>query len=481
MKPLDVLLLFPGSLFGESWADGPRVKPELVGMLTYLRRHDLAADVLDLEVELGGNPAAGGQERYLAKAEELLRARPAAVVVFSCWSSLQYSATVAVAECVRRLYPETVIAVSGYHLTARPVDFTYEGSPFNWLLVGDPETALVEIAGAVARGDRDVLGCRALEGMPLELSAETVPDYAAYPYTGGGLLTLPVYLSRGCPYHTAACLLRPGGAGWHAYPPDVALRLLDELAALKPRRVEVLDPAFGFDNAWRMTVLDKLAETYRRLVPVVIAGRPDTLTRQNLDRIYSASLLLRLDVETLSKTLLARLELPDPQRRVEQAMDLMTYANAKGIPTTVRLAFNQPGETRETAAETLAALEQFVAGLPNSSLRLQADSWAFFPSESSEADVEPAARRFGTVIAQPEWWKEPVPSAAAATAVVASRELADLAPGDDSYWRPRFAQVAAALEEKLTAASRHGQRSHESVGSAATDVPHGWWVEGRWH
>jgi hypothetical protein len=243
----------------------------------------------------------------------------------------------------------------------------------------------------------------------------------------------------------------------------------------------VLDPAFGFDNAWRMAVLDKLAETYRRLVPLVIAGRPDTLTRQNLDRIYSASMLLRLDVETLSKTLLARLELPEPQRRVEQALDLMTYANAKGIPTTVRLAFNQPGETRETAAETLAALEQFIAGLPNSSLRLQADSWAFFPSESPAADVEPAARRFGTVVAQPEWWKEPVPSAAVATAVVASRELADLAPGDDSYWRPRFEQVAAALEEKLTAASRHGQRSHESVGSAATDVPHGWWVEGRWH
>ena len=166
MSPLDVLLLFPGSLFGETWADGPRVKPELVGMLTYLRRHDLAAGVLDLEVELGGNPAAGRQEAYLAKAEKLLLARPAAIVVISCWSSLQYSATVAVAERVRRLYPETVIAVCGYHLTARPDDFTYEGSPFNWLLVGDAETALLEIAHAVAKGDRDVLSCRALEGTP---------------------------------------------------------------------------------------------------------------------------------------------------------------------------------------------------------------------------------------------------------------------------------------------------------------------------
>jgi hypothetical protein len=27
---LDVLVLFPGSLFGKGWAGGPRVKPELV-------------------------------------------------------------------------------------------------------------------------------------------------------------------------------------------------------------------------------------------------------------------------------------------------------------------------------------------------------------------------------------------------------------------------------------------------------------------
>jgi len=34
---------------------------------------------------------------------------------------------------------------------------------------------------------------------------------------------------------------------------------------------------------------------------------------------------------------------------------------------------------------------------------------------------------------------------------------------------------------KLTAAARSGGRSHESVGSASTGVPHGFWIASRWH
>jgi hypothetical protein len=64
---------------------------------------------------------------------------------------------------------------------------------------------------------------------------------------------------------------------------------------------------------------------------------------------------------------------------------------------------------------------------------------------------------------------------------VASAELAHLPPGDESYWRPRFEELRAALDAKLTYEARHGQRSHEAVGSEAYGVPHGWWFEPRWH
>ncbi len=477
-----VLLVFPASLFGGRWADGPRVKPELVSLFSELRRAGHTVGVLDLEAELGNPDSEEARADFLGKAEDLLRALPADLVVISCWSALQYSAAIAVAERVRRLHPSAVIAVEGYHVSVRPDDFAYEGSPFNWLVVGEAESAVVTLAQAVADGDRDTLSCRPVEGTPLPLDVEHLPDFVAYPYAATGLPKLGVFLSRGCPYNAPACLLRPGGAGWHAYPPDVALALIDQVAALRPGRIDILDPAFGYDAVWRRAVLDRVATSDRRDLAISLTGRPDALVRLDLDKMYAARVRLRLDVGTLSRDLLSRTgQAPQPQRAVEHALDLLTYANAKGLLTAAAFTFNQPGESEASADETLDALEAFVNGAPNTSITLQAESWAYLPAGDPAADLDTPASRFGMRVACPEWWTEPVPAEAAAKAVVASGELAGREPGDESYWRPRFEELRQRLAAKLTVEARRGLRSHESVGSEAYGVPNGWWLEPRWH
>lgn len=481
-EDLRVLLVFPASLFGGRWADGPRVKPELVSLFSELRRAGRTVDVLDLEAEVGNPGDDAAREDFLGKAEGLLCERSADLVVVSCWSALQYSAAVAVAERVRRLHPEAVIAVEGYQVSVRPDDFAYEGSPFNWLIVGEAESAVVALAQAVAEGDRDTQSCRPVEGTPLNLDADHLPDFAAYPYAAAGLPELGLFLSRGCPYNAPACLLRPGGAGWHAYPPETALALLDSVAALRPGRIDLLDPAFGYDATWRRAVLDRIASGDRRDLAISLNGRPDALVRLDVDKMYAARVRLRLDVGTLSREFLSRTgQAPQPQRAVEHALDLLQYANAKGVVTAASFTFNQPGETEATAAETLDALERFVEEAPNASVSLRAESWAYLPASEPAADLEAPASRYGTRIARPEWWKETVPSEAAAKAVVASRELSERAPGEDGYWRPRFEELRERLAAKLTAEARRGLRSHESVGSEASGVPNGWWIEPRWH
>ena len=479
MQETRVLLVFPGSLRGATWAAGPWVKPELVHLLTEVRRAGFAADVLDLEAELGNPEDEVAREAYLHIARGLLVEQGADLVVILCWSALQYTAAVAVAERVRSGLPEAVIAVCGHHVAARPDDFDDPGAPFDCLIAGEPETAVVQVAREVAGGDRSAHERRSIEGTPLPLDGEHRPDYAAYPYVDEGLAELSVYLSRGCPYSAPACLSRSGGAGWHAYPPKVALRLLDELAALKPQRVSVLDPAFGYDPSWRGAMLDRLAADERRDRSIVIGSRPEALRRDDVDGIYRARLGLRLEVGTLSRELLSRTgQAPAPERAVAHAIDLLEYLNAKGVATRVSLTFNQPGETRKTAIETLDALERFVAAAPNTSVSLAARSWAYFPSHDAAADVDAPAARYGTRIVYDRWWRERGDAHAAATAVVASRDLAGLPPGDESYWRPRFEELRERLAAKLTADARRGLRSHETVGSEAYGVPHGWLTEG---
>ncbi len=477
-----VLLVFPGSLFGGEWAKGPRVKPEMVSLWSELRRADLEVEVLDLEVEIGAPDDDASRAGFLERAESLLADHPADLAVVSCWSALQYSASIAVAGRLRHLHPATVIAVHGYHVSARPDEFAYEGSPFNWVIVGEAEMAVVELARSVSAGERDVQTCRPLEGMPLPLDAAHAPDIAGYPYVEAGLPEIAVSLSRGCPYNAPACLLRPGGSGWRAYPPDVAAALVDQAAALEPGRIDVIDPVFGYDPAWRRLAFERLAHADRRDVAVSLAARPETLARFDVDQLYRARAQLRLAVGTLSGRLLQRTgEAADPRKTVAHALDVLTYANAKGVLTLAEFTFGRPGETEETVAETLERLEDLVATLPNTTLRLQASSWAFQPSGDPEADIEAPRRRFGTEVLHPEWWKEPVPSRAAATAVVASAELAGRPPGDESYWRPRLDALAERFAAKLTSEARRGLRSHEAVGSEAHGVPHGWLAEPRWH
>lgn len=479
MPAVRALVVFPGSLYGGAWAAGPRVKPELVQVWSALRRAGCETAVLDLEAELGDPADELAREAFLTLADGLLAEAEADVVVVSCWSALQYSASLAVAERVRRHLPEAVIAVFGHHPSVRPEDFEATGL-FDWLIAGEAETAAVTLALEAGGGPGEPGSCLRLEGTPLPLDAAHLPDYAAYPYVAPGMHELGVFLSRGCPYNAPACMLRPGG-GWHAYPPDVAVEAIERLAALEPRRIDVLDPVFGYDAGWRRTVLERLAAADRRDVKVTVSGRPEALVRLDVDRMYEARAGLHLELGTLSPELLSRTGGASPDRAVAHALDLLEYLNAKGVVTDARLTFNQPGETRETAAETLHALEHFVDAAPNTSVSLSAQPWAFLPAGPEEADVRAPASRFGTRIQHPQWWKERGDAHELATAVVASAELAGLPPGDESYWRPRFEELRGRLEAKLTAEARRGLRSHETVGSGAHGVPHGWLVEPRWH
>jgi hypothetical protein len=482
MEETRVLLVFPGSLYGGRWADGPRVKPELVQLFTELRRAGFAADVLDLEAELGNPQDDVARESYLQIGGALLAEREADLVVVSCWSALQYTAAVALAQLARELWPDAVIAACGHHVSVRPDDFNDPGAPFDWLVAGEAETAVVTLAEQVAAGERETGACHSLEGTPLALDAAHLPDYAAYPYAEEGLEELGVFLSRGCPYNSPSCMLRPGGGGWHAYPPAVALQAIDQAAELRPERLLVLDPAFGYEPGWRRAVLDLLAGKDRRDLGLSVNARPEQLQRLDADKLYKARTGVVLEVGTLSHTLLGRTgQAPYPRKAVDHAFELLEYLGAKGVATHARLEFNQPGETEETAAETLDALERFVAAVPNTSVTVDAQPWAFQPISEPEADVDAPASRFGTRIEHPEWWKEHADSRTLATAVVASAELAGRPPGDGSYWRPRFEELQQALDAKLTAKARRGLRSHETVGSAAYGVPHGWWSEPKWH
>ena len=468
MQETRVLLVFPGSLFGGRWADGPRVKPELVQLFTELRRAGYAA----------GRPRPRGRARQPGRrrrprelppdrrrparrarggpGRRLLLVRPA---VLGRRRRRRARPPAAAGRRDRRLRPPRLGAPGRLQRPGRALRLAHRRRGGDGGASRSPRRS--------PAGERETGGCHSLEGTPLPLDAEHLPDYAAYPYTAEGLPELGLFLSRGCPYNAPACLLRPGGRRLARLPagrrrrgrrrrrrpapgqgagPRPRVRLRGRLAARRARPAGGRRPARP--RAQRHRPPRRPAAPRRRQA---LPGAPAASCSR------SARSRRRCSARTG--------QAPYPQKAVAHALELLEYLSAKGVVTRARFEFNQPGETEESAAETLDALERFVVAVPNTSVTIDAQPWAFLPIGEEGADVDAPASRFGTRIEHPEWWKERADAHAAATAVVASHELAGRAPGDESYWRPRFEELREALAAKLTADARRGLRSHETVGS----------------
>ena len=430
MQETRVLLVFPGSLFGGRWADGPRVKPELVQLFSELRRAGYEVDVLDLETELGNPADETARESFLQIADGLLAERQADLVVVSCWSALQYSAALAVAERVRRpaagrrdrcLRSPRLGAARRFQRRRRTLRLADRR---------EAESAGRDARGPGRRGQRETGACHSLEARRCRWTPRTCPTTPRYPYAAEGLPELGLFLSRGCPYNAPACLLRPGGAGWHAYPPDVAVAAVDAVGGAAP----------GQGPGARPCVRLRGRVAARRPRPA--GGRRPARPRAQRDRPpRGAAAPGRRQALPGARGPRpgGRHALAGPARPDEPGA--VPAEGGRARPRTARVPeregrrsrgrrfeFNQPGETEESAAETLDALERLVADVPNTSLTIEAQAWAYLPTSEEGADVDAPASRFGTRIEHPEWWKERTDAHAAATAVVASHELAGRRP-----------------------------------------------------
>ena len=422
--------------------------------------------------------------RFWRAPRSCLPRAPADLVVVSCWSALQYTAAVAVAERVRCLHPAAVIAAEGYHVSVRPDDFDRRGRPVRLAHRRRGRVGrAVTIARAVAGGERETGVCRSLEGRPLPLDAAHAPDFAAYPYAGRDLPELGVFLSRGCPYNAPACLLRPGGGGWHAYPPHVAVAILTGLSELAPARIDVLDPAFGYDPVWRHAVLEGLAAADRRDLAITVAGRPADLTRGDVDRLYEARLRLRLDVGTLSRELLSRTgQAPQPQQG-RRACPRSAHLRQRQGSRDRGLVHVQParrdagvggGDPRRPAG-----LRRGQCPTRRSSSRRRRGRFcppATRPRTSRRRRRASARASRGRSGGRSRRLRRPPPSRSWRAASWPICRPATRATGGRASTSCTSASTPSSRAE-----ARRGLRSHETVGSAASGVPHGWWVEARWH
>ncbi len=408
-RPLDrprALLVWPGGLFAGGANFGV---PQLLAIAASMKKEaDVEVDVVDLDVE-----------RAFGKvdlSEILGRAgAPYDLVGIACYSSYDYLKVMELAQRIRALLPKAWLATGGYHASARPDDFTLEGSPFDFVVVGDGEGPMTRLASALVTGKRPLLRV---------LGPEAVAEPGAMPPVDWELLgryrpvarkvasQAEIYLSRGCPYDCAFCMERAKrDTSWRALDPAQAIEemhRLDSFLDLSKWTLFIADALFGMKTSWRRTFLEALAKRPVRARKVWLLVRLDLLEREDIELMKRANVAPGFGLESGD---------PDQVKRIrkvgrlsdylDQMMRVAGWARDLEVPFGANVIVGHPGETEKSLRTSAKYLEKLFLGDPRGTTGfLSVDPFRLYPGSPIDEEKASWEAQTGMKIHRYPWWHD---------------------------------------------------------------------------
>ena len=378
--------------------------PHLVSIGGYLRQHMRArVEIIDLCYE-------GGDPEHLSRL--LTSLGPFTVVGLSCYSSFDYLRCLAVGRFLKRLFPNTPLVAGGYHASALPQDLLFEGSPIDSVVRGEGERPFRQIVETILGGGRP----EALYDRDLPEHLDELPPYdwallsRYWPRALELGRKLQVYLSRGCPYHCTFCMERAkSGYAWRAYSPERAvdeLQRLGRFTDLSRWVVNLADPLFGWQRAWRREVLEGILRTGIAPRQFWTLTRADDLQDEDVSLLARARFSIGIGLESGSPTMLGIMQKGNtPERYLTAIERLMDLSRTHGLNWAANIIVGHPGETPETLRETHSFLKRLYSRAPETGGWLSVDPFRLYPGALVHEQMTDWEKRFGARFHHPEWWK----------------------------------------------------------------------------
>ena len=285
---------------------------------------------------------------------------------------------------LRKASPGVCSVFGGPHPSIMPESVLAESS-VDFVVVGEGERTLIELADAVESGSTDFPAIKGLgwkdAGTPIvnERRAPMHADEVGLP--ARDLLSLDFYADPfsvltargGCPYRCPFCSASFIWRGVHRQ--RSAQAVVDEIEMLArdygARSVFFVDDIFTLDQRWVDELLVEL-ERVRGVVTWGCATRVDLVDVGLLGRMAAAGCTgVQFGVESGSQTIL------DSVKGIEKprAIDAVTWAVAAGIHATASFMVPFPDDTLETLRETF----EFMGQLQDAGAELMMSYTAPFP------------------------------------------------------------------------------------------------------
>lgn len=400
-----VLLLWPGGLFGGGANFGI---PQVLSIAAVAQRAGAIVDVVDLDHERALGPV--DLARIVRRA-----GAPYDLVGVSCYSSYDYLKVLAIGARLRDLLPKAWLVTGGYHVSARPDDFTGNDSAFDFAIVGDGETPFARLVDALQTGRRPLLRVLGPDSVPDPNDVDPLPWELLERYRPVARRVASqaeIYLSRGCPYDCAFCMERAKrDVSWRALEPERAveeLHRLDRFLDLSRWTLFFADALFGMKRSWRRAFLEALIRRPIRARKIWLLIRLDLLEREDVALMARANVGPGFGLETGDPEHLRRIRKHGRLHGyLEQMMQVADWCHDHHVPFGANVIVGHPGETEASLRTSAAYLSRLFTGDPRGTMGfLSVDPFRLYPGSPIDEERDAWERDTGMRVHRYPWWKD---------------------------------------------------------------------------
>lgn len=445
-----ILALYPSSYYYPDWAGRDQIKSAQLTLASYMSQY-FPVEYADLEIDIGRPQTRVQVRRFERRAKEILAGKKFDILAISCWTSLCYKATLTAARAARELNPDCLVVVGGYHPTACPDDFLTEDNAVDYVIRGEGELALTEIARGYATAGRPPETKVVISPpLPPEEYADInwdLIDYLARGQFADGFNTMCIFLSRGCPYRCSFCMELIKEPFWRPMEPAQAIEQVRAVGdRYHPLAVAFGDACFGVKREWRKDFLSRLTD----LAPdywLLFETRPDFLDDEDIELLSNFKVQIQLGLESASPRMLQIMnKTKNPEKYLEKFQEVSHRLSEFDIVHGANLIFNHPGDTMESVRETFAFMDRELAR-GTSSLIWACHDYAHFPGSEIDLHRDKYEREYGSQFLRPEWWKVDEDQFDGSRQVIPSSDIG--AEGKD-HWRKMISEREKILRETLS-------------------------------
>jgi radical SAM superfamily enzyme YgiQ (UPF0313 family) len=445
-----ILLVYPSCFYYSFGGDRVEIKTSLLLLASYVGQY-FPVQYADLELSIGRPNSSVQIKRFERKVREFLEVREFDILALSCWTSLSYKAAMTTARICRELHPDRLIVVGGYHPTAKPEDFRTPEDTIDYVVCGEGELALRQIAEGF-RGRRRPAHTTIVQGPTLmsedfvghrwDLIEDSIP--AEFQDSIG---TLNIYLSRGCPFECTFCMESLKDRRWRAFSPERAVAEIERAAErFKPAAVGISDACFGMDRRWRKEFLERLAALHPPYW-LLFQGRAEHLDEDDMKLLSEHKVEIQFGVESCSPSMLKIMKKTlQPERYLETFRRTSRRLSDYGIVHGANIIFNHPGETRRTIGETFSFMDEELQRKNQTAIWVT-HNYMHFPGSEVDRNRSSYEQEYGSRFLSPTWWMVDEDQYGNAMKTIPSSDLS----GDGVFlWRKMLAGRTDRLKSALS-------------------------------